>query len=69
MKILTFLLIHTIAASVANASYDVNYITVNKKPTIEIIINNKVCHFPQEKIRDITKADAKQLVELCLHSK
>lgn len=68
MKLL-FIIPVLLAALYADAmDYDVSIITVNKVPTIEIVINDQICQFPttQKELESFSKADAKRLVSKCL---
>jgi len=62
MKFIFFLAI-VIAAQLAEASYDVSIITINKETVIEIIQNGKVCHYVVDK-KDLKITDSKGV--LCL---
>lgn len=68
MKYLFFLAI-LLAAFYADASYDASYLTINGKPTIEIVINDKVCHFPVNEVKDLSKTEIKKLIDTCLRLK
>lgn len=47
MKYIFFLAI-LLAAHLADADYDVSIITVNSKPTVEIVVNDRVCLYTIE---------------------
>jgi len=68
MKFIFFLAI-VIAAQLAEASYDVSIITINKETVIEIIQNGKVCHYVVDK-KDLesnsSETIVKKALELCL---
>ena len=58
MKFLAILL----ATNLAHASYDVSIITVNNKPTVEVVINDRVCLYTIEK-EDLAANDSATIVE------
>lgn len=56
-----------IASIYAEASHDVSYVTINGKPTVEIVINDKVCHFvlTEQEMKTFTQKKASELIAQC----
>lgn len=56
-----------IASVYAEASYDVSYLTLDGKPTVEITWNGKVCKYilTDKDRENFTQKMAKELVEKC----
>jgi hypothetical protein len=67
IRLLAFCLI----TNTAYASYDVSFITVNGTPTVEIVVNDRVCHYPTstEELNKGTSYVAKKAWASCFPSK